>query len=156
VSATLRRRDQVNVTFRYGLAALDGPCESPIDDLIVARDAAGIRFGRQQFGTADRLQEILFETTRVTPLEFFLRLLDLEAHGQARAQHGLGPQCMFQSRYRELRGIEVLRIRPEADGGSGIRLAYSAYLLELAAFLATGKTHVVFLAAAAYPHLQVL
>ena len=93
----LGRRNQVYVALRYGLAALDGPREGPIDGLVLAGDVTGVRLGRKQLLTADRLQKILFETARVTPLEFFLRLLDLEAHGQSRAQHGFCAQRVLKT-----------------------------------------------------------
>src|SRR5204862_145817 len=105
---------------------------------------------------ADRLREVLLESAGVDPALLLLRLLDLERERKARAEHGLRAQQVLELRQRELRAVEVLRIRPKAQGRAGVVLADLADDLELPAALAVGEAHVVFLAIAADPNLEVL
>ncbi len=107
------------------------------------------------FGLAHRLEQVLLESARVTPLDLFLRLGDLEFYGQPRTQHRLRPQHMLEPLDRYLVGIEILLVRPEADRRARIRFADRADFLELAALFAARETHVVFDAATANPDFEV-
>ena len=157
VRAALRRRDQVHVALEHGLAApVAAPGDGPFDGLALALELARERLLGDEVAAAEGLPEILLEAARVDPAFRFLRLLDLERDLEARAQHGLRAQQVLQARQRELRRVEVLRIRPEAHRRARRRLRDLADDLELAAALAVGKAHVVFLAVAADPDLEVL
>ena len=55
----------------------------------------------------------------------------------------------------ELNGIEILLVRPETQRGPGVLLADLADLFQVGGLFAIGKGHVVFLAAAPDPDLEV-
>ena len=58
---------------------------------------------------------------------------------------------MLESRQGDFGRIEILRIRPETNRRAGVGFANRADYFKLAAFLAAGEAHVVFLAATANP-----
>ncbi len=63
---------------------------------------------------------------------------------------------MLECLEAEFRRVEILFVGPEAQRRAGIGLADLADFLELAALLAAGEAHVVFLAAAPDPDFEVL
>jgi hypothetical protein len=64
-------------------------------------------------------------------------------------------RSVLQAFNRELRRVEILLVRPEANGRTRVRLADLANNLELAALFSAGETHVVFLPAATNPYLEI-
>ncbi len=87
------------------------------------------------------------QAARVEP--FIALAADLVVQGDAQigAQNGLGAQDLPQARDRELVGVEVLGIGPEAQSGTGLRLGRLDDDFELAARFAGGVALVVLLTA---------
>src|SRR5690606_6296028 len=96
------------------------------------------------------------EPRAVLPAVVLLRFLDVQHDLETGAQHRLRAQDLLQPRDRESRVVEILGIGPEADRGAGPALRHLADDLELRAALALREAHVVFLAVAADPDLEVL
>src|SRR3546814_7805036 len=90
----------------------------------------------------------LCRSVLVAPLVLRAAGIVEQAHGQAGAEHGLGAQQVAQRAQVELRGVEVLRIRPEAQPGAGVALADAADHFQLRGAVAVGERHPVFVAVA--------
>src|SRR5690606_6392963 len=103
---------------------------------------------------AQRLAQILLEPARIQPALLLLRLLDLERDLETRAEHGLRAQRVLESRQRKRSRVEIFGVGPEADGRARRVLGDFADDFELSLSLAVRKAHVVFLAVAADPHLE--
>ena len=157
VRAALGGRDQIDVALGDALLGLEHPGEAP-NRASRPRCRACRRRSRRAAtrpcraprpGT--RAARRCRTTRRFSPV---ISLLSVTA--QVRAQHRLGAQHLLQARHRELVGVEVFRIGPEAHRGAGLRLRHVADHLELGGGLAVREAQVVFLAAAAHPALEVL
>src|SRR2546426_1177279 len=68
----------------------------------------------QRFALAHFHLKVSAEAVLVVPGVAFAVGLVGQLYVQARAQHGLGAQQVLERAHRELRRIEVLRLRPEA------------------------------------------
>src|SRR5690606_9146149 len=156
VGAALHRRHEIHIALVDGRLAVRTPDDGPVYRLALALQAARERLRRQPFAALHALLQILLETCAVLPAQLLLRLLDLQHDLEPRAQHGLRAQHMLQTRDRERRAVEIRRIGPEADRRAGVALADLPDDLELASAFAVRKAHVVFLAVAADPHLEML
>ena len=156
VSSALRRRDQVDVAFGDGRLGIRRPAESPVGALVSALHVARVGLLRQAVGLAELLDEIGPEVAREVPLLGLAGFVDLERNAQSRAKHGLRLQDMLEPRHRNVRRIEVRRIRPEPDRRSGLPALGGADCLELRHHLAVAETDVPFAPVAAHVAFEVL
>jgi hypothetical protein len=156
VRAALDGRDQVDVALGDGLVGIGRPAERELDRVGVLLALAGDRLGGQPLDLAELVREIGAEVAGEEPLVLLAGGLVVEAELQARTEHRLGLEHVAQLRHRELLGVEILGVGPEAHRGAGIALAGGADDLELRGDLAVLEADVVFLAAALDPALELL
>ncbi len=160
VGAVLRGRDQVDVALLHQVA-VGHPGDRPVDDLGLLLQRAGEQVGRQQLGLREPAllqfaRQVGAQALVVAPLVALAAGLVVQAHGQPGAQHRLRAQQVAQRAQVELRAVEVLRVGPEAQPGTGVALAHAAHDVQGAGALAVGEGHVVLVALALDPHLQPL
>ena len=156
VGAALGGGDEIHVALLGTLAALRQPDGRPVCRFRVALEAAEERLLRYPGQPLQGVHQVVRQAVLVVPLLALAAGLVVEAHPQAGTEHGLRAQRVLQARHRDLRGVEVAGIRPEANGGAGVALAHRPDDLEIALLVATGESHVVFLAVALDPDLEVL
>ena len=155
VGAVLGGGDEVDVTFLHQLA-FGHPGHGPVGDLGVLGQVADEQVGRQQLPVRKRAAQVITQAVLVVPLVLVAGGGVVQLHRQARAQHGLGTQQVAQGADGNLRGIEVLRVRPEAQAGAGIALADRADHVQGRAAVAVAELHAVFLAVALDEDLDLL
>ncbi len=151
----LRRRNQINVAFADRLFDILRPDERPVDFLMLRTQGTGEWLLRDMLGVSECFDQILFEAAGILPGLRLFRFLDIEAYFEPRAKDRFCTQQMAQARDREIRRVEILRIRPEANRRAGVRLAYLADDGQFAFTLTAGKAHVVFLRPAPDPDFEV-
>src|SRR3546814_7989980 len=111
--------------------ALGHPGHRPVDDFGVLLLRADDQLRRQQFAVDQLAAQVVAQAVLVAPLVLLAAGIVEQAHGQAGAEHGLGAQQVAQRAQVELRGVEVLRIRPEAQPGAGVALRSEEHTSEL-------------------------
>ncbi len=97
------------------------------------------------------MQAVLVAPDLLVPTRLFS-----EAHLEPGTKHCLRPQQMLELSLRELGAVEIALVRPETQGGTRVRTPDGSNLLQLRDLLAVGEGHVVLLALAPNPDLQVL
>src|SRR5690606_14347066 len=98
--------------------------------------------------TGELALEVVAQSVLVVPAHALAAGLVEQRHRQARAEHGLGAQQVAQRTQVELRAVEILRVRPEAQARAGIALADAAHDLKPARRFAAGEVHAVLVAVA--------
>ena len=156
MGASLGCGDQIDVALRDSLATFCKPDHRPVGGLAVAFHGAHERLLGHDGQVPERIQEIILEPGLVAPLGALAGALIEEGHPQAGAKHRLGPQHVHQLTHRELGAVEEPRIGPEPQSSTGVVAPYLADLLQRRDLFAVGEGHVVFLAVALDPHLQML
>ena len=155
VRTALGRRDQVDIALAEYLVVLTKPGDDPIGLLVVALDVTRKRRIRDSLGMLESGDKIVAHTVLEAPGLVVVRFrLVTKRDRQPRAQHGLRTQQALQARDRELRRIEVLRIRPEANGGARVARAHAPDDTQVGLAASAGKAHRVFLAAATHVDLE--
>ena len=147
MGAVLGGRDQVDVAFLHQLAFRQ-PGNGPVDDFGFLLQAAGEQVGGQHFALAQFGLQVVAQAVLVIPGVDFAGGLVGQPDGQARAQHGLGAQQVAQRAHVELRRVEILRIRPEAQAGAGVLAADRADHLQRAGAVAVAEADAVLAALA--------
>ena len=118
-------------------------------------DTADKRVLRQPLARTQRLLQVFGESTGILPVLLLACLLDRQPDSQARAEHRLGLEHVPELRQGDVGGVEVLGVRPESDGRSGICLAYLTDDFQRRVRLAPAKRKVVLLPAASHPAFEV-
>ena len=154
MGAALGRGNQVDVAFLHRLTALGQPGRGPVHHLGVLLQAAQEQLRRQRLAATELAGEVIAQAVGVVPFVALAAGLVEQGHRQARGQHGLGAQQVAQVADRELRAVEILRIRPEAQAGAGVLPADAADDLQRRGAVAVGEGHVVLAALALDEHVD--
>jgi hypothetical protein len=155
VGAALDRGDEVDVALGEGLAARGEPDQGPGGGLGGAFHIAGKGVGGEDLAVGQGLEQIVLEAVFVVPGCLFLAGLVAEADGQSGAEDGLGLEQMLEAAGGETRAVEIAVIGPEAQTGARLLAGDLADGLQVRDLVAVGEGHVVFLAVALDPDLQV-
>lgn len=154
MGAALGRGNQVDVAFLHRLTALGQPQQGPAHRFLGTFEVAAEGFIGQARQLGDRVGQVGAQAVLEVPLDALAGVLVLEHHAQARAQHRLGLEHMLEAADRELRRIEILRIRPEMHAGTGIALADRADDFQVAVLEAVGEGHPVLVGVALDAYLD--
>jgi len=156
MGASLRGRNQIDITFRYSLTTLGQPQHSPIGCLQSACHGADKRLLGQSFDPLQGIHQVVWQTILIAPF-IVLRLPFLvKTDLQPRAQDRFGTQHMAQLPDTEFGAVKITGVRPETHPGAGIQLANLADHFQIRHLPAIGKGNIVLLAVTLDPNLQVL
>ncbi len=142
MGAVLGGGNQVDVAFLHQFAFRQ-PGHGPVHRLGFLLQDAHEQVGGQHFAFAQLGLQVVAQAVLVIPGLGLAGRLVGQPDGQARAQHRLGAQQVAQRAHVEFRGVEILRVRPEAQPGAGVPAADGADHFQRAGAVAVAEADAV-------------